>query len=105
MTPAAPQNRPIAPTIEERSRPAARGAGGNGSPERKPVIIDRSPGSIDRGGSIDQDPARRFEQMTHTALLFEIGWEVCWQLGGIYTVLRTKAKAMLDRWGERYCLV
>jgi glycogen(starch) synthase len=38
-------------------------------------------------------------------LLFECGWEVCWQLGGIYTVLRTKAPAMLDRWGERYFLI
>lgn len=39
------------------------------------------------------------------ALLFEIGWEVCWQLGGIYTVLRSKAATMLKTWGERYCLV
>jgi glycogen(starch) synthase len=38
-------------------------------------------------------------------LLFEIAWEVCWQLGGIYTVLRTKAPAMIDRWGDRYCLI
>ncbi|HWP39747.1 MAG TPA: glycosyltransferase [Tepidisphaeraceae bacterium] len=38
-------------------------------------------------------------------LLFEVAWEVCWQLGGIYTVLRTKAAAMLDRWGDRYCLI
>ena len=38
-------------------------------------------------------------------LLFEIAWEVCWQLGGIYTVLRTKAAAMLERWGDRYCLI
>ena len=38
-------------------------------------------------------------------LLFECAWEVCWQLGGIYTVLRTKAPAMLERWGERYCLI
>ena len=38
-------------------------------------------------------------------LLFEVAWEVCWQLGGIYTVLRTKAPAMLQRWGERYCLI
>ncbi len=37
--------------------------------------------------------------------LFEIGWEVCWQLGGIYTVLRTKAEAMTRRWKERYCLI
>jgi glycogen synthase len=38
-------------------------------------------------------------------LLFEIGWEVCWQLGGIYTVLRTKAAAMMKRWGDRYFLI
>ena len=38
-------------------------------------------------------------------LLFECAWEVCWQLGGIYTVIRTKAAAMLERWGDRYCLI
>ncbi|MEA2627336.1 MAG: glycogen synthase [Candidatus Binatota bacterium] len=40
----------------------------------------------------------------HT-LLFEVAWEVCWQLGGIYTVLRSKARSMLERWGERYWLI
>src|SRR2546428_7326096 len=38
-------------------------------------------------------------------LLFECAWEVCWQLGGIYTVLRTKVVSMQERWGERYVLV
>lgn len=38
-------------------------------------------------------------------MLFEIGWEVCWQLGGIYTVLKSKVPAMLERWGDRYCLI
>ena len=38
-------------------------------------------------------------------MLLEIGWEVCNKLGGIYTVLRTKAPAMLAAWGQRYCLV
>ncbi len=38
-------------------------------------------------------------------LLFECAWEVCWQLGGIYTVLRSKATAMIARWGDRYCLI
>ncbi len=42
---------------------------------------------------------------TPPPLLFEVAWEVCWQLGGIYTVLRSKAAAMLARWGERYFLV
>ena len=38
-------------------------------------------------------------------LLFEIAWEVCWQLGGIYTVIRSKAPQMTRIWGERYCLI
>ena len=38
-------------------------------------------------------------------LLFECGWEVCWQLGGIYTVLRTKAPSMMEKWGDRYFLI
>ena len=38
-------------------------------------------------------------------LLFESAWEVCWQLGGIYTVLRSKASAMIARWEDRYCLI
>src|SRR5262245_47077260 len=42
---------------------------------------------------------------TLPTLLFEIAWEVCWQLGGIYTVLRTKAASMLARWEDRYCLI
>ncbi|MBU0714436.1 MAG: glycosyltransferase [Verrucomicrobia bacterium] len=37
--------------------------------------------------------------------LFEVAWEVCQQLGGIYTVLRSKIPSMIERWGERYCLI
>ena len=39
------------------------------------------------------------------AMLFEIAWEVCWQLGGIYTVIRSKAPTMVERWGNQYCLI
>lgn len=39
------------------------------------------------------------------ALLFEVAWEVCSQVGGIYTVLRSKAAEMVERWGEAYCLI
>ena len=35
----------------------------------------------------------------------EIAWEVCNKLGGIYTVLRSKVPSMIERWGNRYCLV
>ena len=52
-------------------------------------------------------PAVEPEQRRQTTppVLFECGWEVCWQLGGIYTVLRTKVPAMLERWGERYFFI
>lgn len=38
-------------------------------------------------------------------LLLEISWEVCNQLGGIYTVLRSKVPSMMSRWGNRYALI
>lgn len=40
-----------------------------------------------------------------TTVLFEVSWEVCRQVGGIYTVLRSKAAAMTELWGDRYCLI
>lgn len=40
-----------------------------------------------------------------SARLVEIGWEVCNQLGGIYTVLRSKAPEMVEEWGDRYVLL
>ncbi|MEX2218454.1 MAG: glycosyltransferase [Phycisphaerales bacterium] len=39
------------------------------------------------------------------AMLLEFAWEVCNQVGGIYQVLRSKAPALVERWGDRYCLV
>jgi len=39
------------------------------------------------------------------AFLFEISWEVCNQVGGIYQVLRSKARSMRERWGEDYVLL
>jgi len=38
-------------------------------------------------------------------MLFEVAWEVCNQVGGIYQVIRSKAPSMTERWGDRYCLV
>lgn len=40
-----------------------------------------------------------------TRALFEVAWEVCNQVGGIYTVIRTKAPAMVQKWGENYYLL
>lgn len=39
------------------------------------------------------------------ATLFEVSWEVCNQVGGIYQVLRSKAQPMVARWGDRYVCV
>ena len=41
----------------------------------------------------------------HAPLIFEVSWEVCWQAGGIYTVLRSKAPAAVSQWGSGYWLI
>ena len=38
-------------------------------------------------------------------LLLECAWEACNQVGGIYTVLKTKAPAMVSRWDHSYFLI
>ncbi|KAJ8261975.1 hypothetical protein GJAV_G00160650 [Gymnothorax javanicus] len=38
-------------------------------------------------------------------LLFEVAWEVTNKVGGIYTVIQTKAKLTVDEWGENYFMV
>ncbi len=35
-------------------------------------------------------------------ILIETAWEVCNQVGGIYTVIRSKVPAMVEKWGNRY---
>lgn len=45
------------------------------------------------------------KELKQTVLL-ESAWEVCNQVGGIYTVIRSKIETALERWGhENYCLV
>ncbi|KAL7990062.1 hypothetical protein Chor_012728 [Crotalus horridus] len=38
-------------------------------------------------------------------ILFEVAWEVANKVGGIFTVIQTKAKITLDEWGENYFLI
>jgi glycogen(starch) synthase len=38
-------------------------------------------------------------------LLCEVAWEVCQQLGGIYTVVHSKVPRMMEVWGENGCLI
>jgi phosphorylase/glycogen(starch) synthase len=37
--------------------------------------------------------------------LFEVSWEVCNKVGGIHTVLATKAKTLVERLGDQYVVV
>ncbi len=50
-------------------------------------------------------PAMEMDSIPQNTLLFEIAWEVCQQLGGIYTVIRSKLPSMIEKWGNRYCLI
>ncbi|MFC2125399.1 glycosyltransferase [Bacteroidota bacterium] len=40
-----------------------------------------------------------------SSLLVEVAWEVCNQVGGIYTVIRSKAPSAINRWGNNYCVI
>ena len=64
-----------------------------------PIAVTAAPASS------TGEPQASSRPVNSQALLFEVGWEVCWQLGGIYTVLRTKAAYMTAAWGDRYCLI
>jgi glycogen(starch) synthase len=37
--------------------------------------------------------------------LVEVAWETCNQVGGIYTVIRTKVPAMVEKWEQDYLLI
>ena len=44
-------------------------------------------------------------ELPEGGFLFEIAWEVCNQVGGIYQVIRSKAPLMTSRWADHYCLI
>ena len=37
--------------------------------------------------------------------IFEVSWEVCNKVGGIHTVVSTKAKTLCDKLGSNYILI
>lgn len=41
----------------------------------------------------------------HDPLLFEVAWEVANKVGGIYTVIKTKAPVTVAEYGGRYTLI
>ncbi len=54
---------------------------------------------------MEKDPSEVTTDKFSSAFLVETAWEVCNQVGGIYTVIRSKVPAMTRQWGENYCLV
>jgi len=44
-------------------------------------------------------------ELIHNTLLTEIAWEVCNQVGGIYTVIRSKVPTVTELWGGHYCAI
>ncbi|HWV64397.1 hypothetical protein, partial [Chitinophaga sp.] len=37
--------------------------------------------------------------------IFEVSWEVCNKVGGIHTVLSTKARLLQEQWGNRLIMI
>ncbi|MDH3582953.1 MAG: glycosyltransferase [Phycisphaerae bacterium] len=50
-------------------------------------------------------PSSRPRGRSTDPLLVEVAWEVVNQVGGIYTVVRSKLAAMTRKWGAHYCLL
>src|SRR6056297_3329384 len=56
----------------------------------------------------DRNEADENEKKTvpSNTVLFEIAWEVCNQVGGIYTVIRSKVPSVIEKWGmDNYFLI
>lgn len=122
--PAAPAPVMAAPTAPASPAPASAGAPPqprDAAPEVVPAVAEDSAATKPIPIPADQSPTDVPHEPPPTEsiikdpppadvapmppLLFECAWEVCWQLGGIYTVLRSKVQAMQDRWGDRYFLI
>lgn len=48
---------------------------------------------------------RLTKKLIEETLVTEIAWEACNQVGGIYTVLRSKVPTMVNKFGNNYCLI
>lgn len=55
-------------------------------------------------GTLDQIESLR-TQVHDDAILVEVAWEVANKVGGIYTVIQTKAKVTTDEWNDNYFLM
>ena len=55
--------------------------------------------------ALEKQPRRAESSPIPDSYLCEISWEVCNQVGGIYTVIRSKAPVMMEYWDSRYLLI
>jgi glycogen(starch) synthase len=62
------------------------------------------PKNIDAKGDTDPLLSLSEEDLENT-LLTEVAWEVCNQVGGIYTVIQSKVPATKLKWGNNYLLL
>jgi glycogen(starch) synthase len=53
---------------------------------------------------MSKKPAKK-KPVHHPELLIETAWEVCNQVGGIYTVIRSKAPCIMKSYAGSYCMV
>jgi glycogen synthase len=51
--------------------------------------------------TIVPDEIQENVKIPSSAVLFEIAWEVCNQVGGIYTVIRSKVPSVIEKWGAK----
>lgn len=54
---------------------------------------------------VEEQNKTKFPISKRADFLFEVSWEVCNKVGGIYTVLESKTHRMLDYYGENYYLI
>ncbi len=55
--------------------------------------------------SNEQKDASDVKAASAGSYLLEVAWEVCQQVGGIYTVIRSKVPSILEKWKDRYLLL
>jgi glycogen synthase len=117
----------MADSSHKSAKPAASSHQGPGDTPPHPLQAGLSPAAADAGKASAAplqeempDPAPPEGDSTSTStlasspsvrhrrvepLMLECAYEVCNQMGGIYTVLRSKTPSMVSRWGNRYCLI
>lgn len=60
---------------------------------------------VESGGDLLEFFDRGFSATRENRWTFEIAWEVANKVGGIYTVIRSKAYVSTEELGEQFCLL